>query len=114
MLSTDEKGRIDIPIQVSSICSGAHMHIPKLRKVGMCTVCNKEVDIPEGCFNLPSSHQFNGNGCQGSNCSADNVRLVIGTREEAMAVARFLRDENGYGSISRALAEYCLQLIAAK
>lgn len=75
------------------------MQIPKLNKVGECSVCKQTIHIPGGYFHMPGLHQFKGERCSGVNCSADNVRSIIAAENEALSAAKFIQEDDGYSCL---------------
>jgi len=72
------------------------MRIPKLKVVGICNECKREVDIKTGSLcNAACTHKFRGQKCRGSDYSVQNTRFVIRTEGEARQVAVFFRNNTG-------------------
>jgi hypothetical protein len=94
------------------------MQIPVLKKVGTCCICKQRVEIePRSFCDAPQAHDFQGKNCKGAGYTASDTALVIEKPEEAVAVANFIKADDGrscfgtFGHMGHTLAcgdgEYC-------
>lgn len=69
--------------------------LPRLNKVGFCSICNQKVRIETGSpCDAPEKHQFQGIDCRGFNYTANNLGFIIEKPEEAVIVAEFIRNDD--------------------